>query len=300
MGFFSNLFSKQTCELCNKEVGALSRVKLSDGNYICSDCRKNTSAFINIQKYTIDGVKKHIEYMKKQNEFYEQKFATLSDKEVVRYVRMGYAGIVFADDLGMFEIINAETKKKNYKELFRYDQIKDFEVYAKENNGTQENQKRYAETGVRIIMDSAADIGNFSANEEEKKRLHPYAMEFILPIARNVDHKDGGLVKNHLNKIFGRPDETVFGSIKEKFTGTGHEKAGYQAANDAVSALTSFAKGKITGNEQDMENAKEKMNTAINSGMAFVSENRTKYAQMADEAERNFMGKTFREFLYEE
>lgn len=300
MGFFSNLFSKQACQLCNKEVGALSRVKLSDGTYICSDCRKNTSAFINIQRCNLEEVKKHIEYMKKQNEFYEQKFATLSDKEVVRYVRMGYAGIVFADSLAMFEIINADTKKKNYKELFRYDQIKDFEVYANENNGTQENQKKYAETGVRIIMDSSADIGNFSANDEQRKRMHPYAMEFIIPIARNVDYKDGGMVKNHLNKIFGRPDETLFGSIKEKFTGTAHERAGYQAANDAVSAFTSFAKGKITGNEEDIENAKEKMNTAINSGMAFASENRTEYAKIADEAEIEFMGKTFRDFLYNE
>ena len=299
MGFFSNLFSKQKCELCGKEVGALSRVKLSDGLFICSDCRKNTSAFCNIQRYTIDGVRKHIEYMKKQNEFYEQKFATLSDKEVVRYVRIGYAGIVFADNLAMFEIINADTKKKNYKELFRYDQIKDFEVYAKENNGTAENQKKYAETGVRIIMDSSADIGNFSANDEQRKRLHPYAMEFVIPIARNVDYKDGGIVKNHLNKIFGRPDETLFGSIKEKFTGTAHERAGYQAANDAVSAFASFAKGKISGDEKDMEEAKKKMNTAINSGMAYVSENKTEYAKIADEAERNFMGKTFREFLYE-
>ena len=291
MGIFSKLFSKETCALCDKEVGALSRVKLNDGTYICSDCRKDTSAFINIQKLSLDEVKKHIEYMKKQNEFYEENFATLSDKEVVRCVKMGYAGVVFADSLGMFEIINAETKKKNYKELFRYDQIKDFEVYAKNNTTSGENQKKYAETGVRIIMDSLADIGNFSASDEQKKHLHPYAMEFILPISRNVDYKDGGMIKNHLNKIFGRPDETVFGSIKEKFTGTGHEKAGYQAANDAVSALASFAKG-------NKEEAKEKMKQAASSGMAFLSENKTEYAKIADKKEKEFMGETFRDFLY--
>ena len=291
MGIFSKLFSKEKCELCSNEVGALSRVKLKDGTYICSDCRKETSAFISLPKYTLDEVKKHIEYMKKQNEFYEEKFATLSDKEVVRCVKIGSAGIVFADSLGMFEIITGETKKKNYKELFRYDQIKDFEVYAKNNTNTSENQKKYAETGVRIIMDSLADIGNFSANDEQKKHLHPYAMEFILPVSRNVDYKDGGMIKNHLNKIFGRPDETVIGSIKEKFTGTGHEKAGYQAANDAVSALTSF----VTG---DKEKAKEKMKEAASSGMAFLSENKTEYAKIADKAEKDFMGETFRDFYY--
>ena len=46
MGFFKNLFSKQACELCSKEVGALSRSKLKDGKYVCYDCLKNSSAFI--------------------------------------------------------------------------------------------------------------------------------------------------------------------------------------------------------------------------------------------------------------
>lgn len=300
MGFFKNLFSKQACVLCSKEVGALSRVKLSDGNYLCSDCRKNTSAFINIQKLNVDEVKKHIEYMEKQNEFYEKVFSTQDDKDLVRCVRVGYAGIVFCDKLGMFEIINAETKKKNYKELFRYDQIKDFEVYGKENTGTGENQKKYAEVGVKIIMDSAADIGNFAANDDQMRRMHPYAMEFILPVERNTDHLNGGMIKNHMNKMFGRPDETLFGSIKESFTGTAHERAGYQAANDAVSALTSFAKGKITGNEEDIEEAKEKAKKAATSGMAYASEFRTQYAEAADTAEKEFMGKTFRDFLYGE
>lgn len=64
-GFFSNLFSKQTCAFCGKEVGALSRKRLSDKNYICKECEKNCSAFL-----------------------------------------------------------DPKASKKNYKELFRYDQIK--------------------------------------------------------------------------------------------------------------------------------------------------------------------------------
>lgn len=77
MGLFSNLFSKQACELCGKEVGALGRVKLRDNTYICKECRKETSAFIKLENYTLEEVKKHIEYMKKQNELYEKEFATL-------------------------------------------------------------------------------------------------------------------------------------------------------------------------------------------------------------------------------
>lgn len=49
-----------------------------------------------------------------------------------------------------------------------------------------------------------------------------------------------------------------------------------------------------------MKEANAKMDKAINSGMAFVSGNKTEYAKKADAAEKKFMGKTFRDFLYEE
>lgn len=300
MGFFSNLFSKQTCELCSKEVGALGRVKLKDGMYICKDCKKETSAFFKPEQYTLEQVKKHIEYMKKQDELYQKEFATLPKDKVDRIVRQGFYGIAFADDLAMFEIILPETSKRNYKELFRYDQIKDFEVYAKENMNTQEGGKKYSETGIKIIMNCAIDINNASSSDDAKKHMHPYAFEFVLPVAKNVDYKDGGLAKNHLNRIFGRADETLVGSIKESFTGTKHEQTGYKAAGEALGALGSLVKGKMTGSEEDIEKAKDKMNSAIQTGMEFATENRSKYAKVADEVETRTLGKTFREFLYED
>ena len=66
MGFFSNLFSKQKCNFCDKEVGALSRKKLHDGNYICKECEKNCSAFLDPCRFDTEYIKQHIEYMKKQ------------------------------------------------------------------------------------------------------------------------------------------------------------------------------------------------------------------------------------------
>ena len=292
MGFFSNLFSKQKCELCGKEVGALGRFKLKDNVYICKECRKDTSAFLKTELYTLDEIKKHIEYMKKQDELYKKDFESLPKDKRKRYVYQGYYGIVFADDLAMFEIIHPEANKRNYKELFRYDQIKDFEVYGKENTNPQEGGKKYSETGLRIIMNCAADINNFSSSDEAKKFMHPYAMEFILPVDKNVDNLNAGQAKNHLNEIFGRASETLFGSIKESVTGTKHEQTGFKAGNEALSALGSFVKG-------DTEAAKEKLNTASETAMDYLSENRTKYTKVADEVEKEFMGKTFRDFLYE-
>lgn len=300
MGIFSKLFSKQTCELCGKEVGALARVKLKGDVYICKDCRKDTSAFFKAENYTLEQVKKHIEYMKKQNELYEKEFATLPKDKVNRIVHQGFYGIAFADDLAMFEIIVPETSKRNYKELFRYDQIKDFEVYGKENFNRQDGQKKYSETGIKIKMNCAIDMGNVSSSDDAKQHMHPYAFEFILPVSKNVDHLDGGLAKNHLNKIFGRPDETLFGSIKESFTGTKHEQAGYKAAGEALGALGSFVKSKATGNEEDLAKAKEKMNSALESGMDYITENRSQYAKVSDEVEKRAIGTTFREFLYNE
>lgn len=67
MGFLSNLFSKQKCAFCDKEVGALNRKKLHDGNYICKECEKNCSAFIDPARFDTEYIRQHMEYMKKQD-----------------------------------------------------------------------------------------------------------------------------------------------------------------------------------------------------------------------------------------
>jgi len=53
-----------------------------------------------------------------------------------------------------------------------------------------------------------------------------------------------------------------------------------------VKALGGLAKSKITGNEEDAEKAKEKMEQAVDSGFAYLSENRSKYTQIANEVEK--------------
>ena len=74
MGFFSNLFSKQECSFCSNKVGALSRKKLHDGNYICKECEKNCSAFIDPARFDTEYIKYHMEYMKKQDVLYKKEF----------------------------------------------------------------------------------------------------------------------------------------------------------------------------------------------------------------------------------
>ena len=133
----------------------------------------------------------------------------------------------------------------------------------------------------KIGMDA---VGN---SEIENRLSHPYVEELNILCARNTDiDTDGTLAISHLNKIFGRASGTVFGSIKESFTGTGHERQGYKAGVDAIKALGSLAKSKITGNEEDAAKAKEKLEQAADSGMAYFSENRSQYTKVADAAEK--------------
>jgi len=292
MGFLSNMFSKQTCAFCGNEVGALSRKKLHDGNYICKECEKNCSAFIDPSRFDTEFIKQHMEYMKKQDILYKKEFETLDKKQRARFVHEGYYGLEFADEIAMFEVIDPKANKKNYKELFRYDQIKDYEVYAKPNNTTGEGQKKYSEVGITIKMSCQIGIDAVGNSEVENKLSHPYVEELNILCARNTDISNdntSGAI-GHLNQIFGRPSNTVFGAMKESFTGTAHERQGYKAGADALKALGSLAKSKITENEEDAEEAKAKMQEAVESGFAYMSENRSKYTKVADSVEARAWG----------
>ena len=287
MGFLSNLFSKQKCVFCDKEVGALKRKKLHDGNYICKECEKNCSAFLDPARFDAEYIKQHIEYMKKQDILYKKEFEPLDKKKKERFVHEGYYGLEFADDIAMFEVIDPKAKKRNFKELFRYDQIKDYEVYTKPNTATGEGQKKYSEVGIKIKINCQIGINAVGNSEIENRLSHPYVEELNIVCARNTDTStDSTWAIEHLNKIFGRASGTVFGSIKESIIGTEHERQGYKAGADALKALGSLAKSKITGNEEDAEKAKEKLEQAAESGMAYMSENRSKYTQIANEVEK--------------
>ena len=287
MGFFSNLFSKQECSFCSNKVGALSRKKLHDGNYICKECEKNCSAFLDPARFDINYIKEHMEYMKKQDILYKKEFETLDKKKRERFVHEGYYGLEFADDIAMFEVIDPKASKRNYKELFRYDQIKDYEIYAKPNTSTGEGQNKYSEVGIKIKMNCKIGPSSVGNTEVENRLAHPYVEELNILCAKNTDSStDGTWAVEHLNKIFGRASGTVFGAMKESIVGTGHERQGYKAGADALKAFGSLAKAKMTGNEEDSAKAKEKLETAVESGFDYLSENRSKYTRIADEVEK--------------
>lgn len=202
MGFFKNLISKFPCELCGKEVGVISRSKLKDDKYICYDCTKNCSHFYPETIHTLEEVKEHMEYMKNMDSFCKDVFD--KDETKLDFALMFAAvGIKFSDKLGMFEIISNDTKKQNYRELFRYDQIFDYKLYGKQNTG-ENPTKKYLETGIIIKMLSKRDTSlNMTLTNRYDDYKHEYVTEFTIPCAKSTDVLDGGLILKHLDEIFG-------------------------------------------------------------------------------------------------
>ena len=264
MGLFGNLFSKQACGICGKEVGTLGRIKLKDKNYVCRECGKNASRLFRIGYHDLDAVKKHLEYMKLANELYEKEFATLSESQVDYCGHHGSYKIGFADSIGMFEFISPEMKKSNNKELFRYDQIDSFGPYYDLNSDSGEGQRKYEEYGVSIKMRCAEDFAKMNVSEEEKADMHPYALEIKIPIQRNVDEPSGGDgIFRHLAAIFGAPE----------------------GANGLAAKAASSMASVLLGSPVDA------MIPAAN----FSDENRKKYKKLADEVEKRALGKVLRE-----
>lgn len=285
-GFFSDLFSKQNCVFCEQQVGALSRKKLKDKTYICKECEKNCSAYIDVSKFDNGFISNHIEYMKKQNILYEKEVAPLDKSKKERFVS-GWDGIIFVDSIGMFEVISPKYNKKNVKELFRYDQIQDFNYYNVENTSTGEGQKKYSESGIEIIFRCPIDENGWTNNQVNGGRLHPYVPKIRIPFEKNTDDANcGGLAKAHLNKLFGRASESLLGSIKEDFTGTGKERAQFKAGVDSVKALGNLAKAAIRKDAEGLDDAKNEMKNVATDMFNATFNFGARYTSIADEAEK--------------
>lgn len=278
------LFSKETCCFCNNEVGLLSRKKIKNKNYICKDCEKNCSAYIEVSNFDSEFLTEHIEYMKKQNTLYEEEVEPLDKKEKERFVS-GWDGIVFIDSIGMFEVISPKYNKKTVKELFRYDQVQDFDYYTVDNS-SQEG-KKYSEAGIEITFRCPIDENGWTNNEVAGGRQHPYVSKIRIPFEKNTDDANcGSLAKAHLNKLFGRASDSFFGSIKEDFVGTGKERAQAKAGIDSLKALGNLAKSAITKDSEGLENAKNEMANAATDMLNATYNFGAKYTQIADDAEK--------------
>ena len=280
MGFFSNLFGKKECSFCHNQVGVLKRDALvNKTGFICKDCSKQCSALINLGRFTKEEIDEHIKYMQNQNKIYEQAFEPVANKE--RFVCVE-TGVEFADEIAMFRYISPKANKKTYKELFRYDQIKSYEPYTVAN--TNQDGKKYSEVGVIIKLYNSLEACD--KDQANNRSYHKYVSEIKVPRHKNVDDFSNDPLMKYLDKLFGKYEDTsLVGGIKSSLFGTNKEREQMKVASEGLKALGSLAKSKITGNDQDAQNAQNNLDNFKDDALDLATGNRASYSKTANAVE---------------
>lgn len=308
------LFPKEQCCFCGNSVGFFKRKKLiNNQGYVCSECEKKISSNLPFEKVDKAFLEKTMAYFEKQGKLYNEAFAPIDKKQKHRF-GVAFTGVVFADDIAMFEFESPKAKKKDYKELIRYDMIQSYDIYTVANSDPNAKGK-YSEVGVDIKLKSTFKEGELNAIEEKKDTaevsedvknaaekiakavdavagFHPYISKLRVPCANNTDSTmSAEQLVDYMDKLFGKyVDDSLVGGIKEKFTGTQKERDTYSAIGKGLGALGSMAKAKITGNEEDAAKAQEKMDAAKDAGINLATGNSYKYREIADKAEEKVFG----------
>ncbi len=277
MGFFQNLFGKKICALCGKECGVMSRYKIKNKEYLCSDCANQCSKYIRLGELTLEEIRSHIEYMKRQERLYKEVFAPCVGKDKYPTTPQ-FQGIEFCDSLGMFRIVDKSTSRGKMNELFRYDQVESYEPYVEETKPSEPGEEpEFEECGVKIRL-----LGGNTQNTNLKfgTRPHPYIKrEIKLCYDKNEKSYDIIDTCNHFDGIFGVHDNrtALFGGISKA------EKRNLDAAKGTVDifagAVKAAKEGRLSNeNSAKIENGANTIQDALTGGLAV-------YTRRADEAE---------------
>ncbi len=124
MGLFKEIY----CSDCGKKVGLLTRTKLRDGKYLCSDCTSNISSYVMesvSENYDFEDYKDlKEEYIQYSNENLKPKFKETASYEKIHidednlifYISPGFLGeplyLEFANILSFDMDYQAETVKE--------------------------------------------------------------------------------------------------------------------------------------------------------------------------------------------
>jgi len=276
--WFKKTFGKQTCAFCGKEVGMMSRDKIKNDEFICSDCKRTCSRYIQVYRMTKDELLGHMEYMKRQGKLVE----SMEGLKARRVPSAGRQGILFYDEAGMFRIYDADKDHRYAMEMIRYDQVAQYEPYLEEGEPDEPGKEKvFGECGVKITL-----VGGMDDLSQMPKglRAHPYITQEITVKVNDRDKHIGELDVNqiisHFNHIFGVGDDTKglfsFGPTKQQKREREAMKAMGGMFKEAIKAaktgeVSEDAAAKVT-------DAMNKVDDAATSGLA-------KYSRLADEAE---------------
>ena len=121
------LFSKEACCFCGKEVGLMSRSKLSSGEYICTDCKYKTHPFLRVDHMN----KQQVEDLMAEMQENEERFQSIQWRKTQRQ-HAGSTWIFYDNyDQGLFSLYTPETKKYpnhfvyNMTDVCPYDKARD-------------------------------------------------------------------------------------------------------------------------------------------------------------------------------
>lgn len=273
--FFKKRFGKQICAFCGQEVGMLKRDKIKNDEFICHDCRRTCSRYIQVYRFTKDELLGHMEYMKRQGKLVE----SISALRGYRIPSASRQGIIFYDEVGMFRVYNSDKDDKYPMEMIRYDQVAKYEPYCIETEPTEPGKaKEFKEGGVKITL-----VGGRTDLSQMPKglRAHPYITE---EITIQLDKNNMTYVENiihHFDGIFGIHDDKKglfsFGPTKQ-------QKREGEALKAMTGMFTEAIKVAKNGGEVS-EDAAAKVADAMNKVDDAATGGLAKYSRLADEAE---------------
>ena len=142
------LFEKKFCALCNEQVHALTRLKLSEG-YLCSDCKKKLSDLSDgWSGRTINDVKEHLAARKANKDVFDS--LSLTEKA-------GPGGELQADPVsGRFIFAFGRDYKEGNPEVFSASQLTDYWVEEDFSTHTEESDSN--NNGGRVAFHQAAGV----------------------------------------------------------------------------------------------------------------------------------------------
>lgn len=272
--FFKKTFGKQTCAFCGKEVGMLNRDKIKNDEFICSDCKRTCSRFIQVYRLTKDELLGHMEYMKRQGKLVE----SISALRGYRIPSASRQGIIFYDEVGMFRVYNSDKDDKYPLEMIRYDQVAKYEPYCIETEPTESGKaKEFKEGGVKItLVGGQTDLSRMPKG----LRAHPYITgEITIQLDKNNMTYVSNIIQQ-FNTIFGVHDDTKglfsFGPTKQQK----REGEALKAMGNMFGAAIKAAKDGAVSEDAaaKVADAMNKVDDAATGGLA-------KYSRLADEAE---------------
>lgn len=116
------LFSKEPCAFCGKEVGMMSRSKMSSKDYVCDDCRKKGNPFARVDHLTKDQVAEMFTRAERDEKLLDG--VELSDE----YLDAGMGKVIHfrsqKDGGDIFTVSTPETQRYEHRPVFYFSSIR--------------------------------------------------------------------------------------------------------------------------------------------------------------------------------